>query len=73
MQDDKEQTLIWIGKEVRRYRTLKGMSLFDLEALTDISKKQLLKIEQGKVDFRLITLLKIADALDIEAWKIYKG
>lgn len=63
---EKQQLLKMIGKEVRKLRQGKGLTLFDLEAMTDISKKQLLKIEQGKANLTTYSLYRLVISLEMD-------
>ena len=68
---EKQQLLKKIGKEMRKLRRERGLTLFDLEAMTDISKKQLLKIEQGKANLTTYSLYKLAISLEMDIEKVF--
>jgi len=55
-----------IGKKIAELRNQHNYSLRELALLADIEHHQLVNIEKGRVDMRMSTLLKIANALKIE-------
>lgn len=55
-----------IGKKIAELRNQQNYSLRELALLADIEHHQLVNIEKGRVDMRMSTLLKIANALKIE-------
>ncbi len=57
--------LLKIGKRVKELRLNKGLSQFELNIDSDLSKNQLGRIERGENNFSVVTLLKIAKALDV--------
>lgn len=54
-----------IGKNIMNYRKLKNMSLEELSKRSGVSKSMLSQIEQEKTNPTVITVWKIARALDI--------
>ena len=54
-----------LGKEIRKARIDKDLSQSDLEALTGIAFRHLSAIERGNIDPRWSTVLKLAQALDL--------
>lgn len=53
-----------LGKKWRKYREAVGFSLDDLARLSGVAKSTLSKIENGKGNPSLRTILRVADALD---------
>ena len=53
-----------LGKEVRRLREERNLSLDQLAGRAGISRLTVLHLEQGRASTRLFTLEQIADALD---------
>lgn len=64
--DDQDSLQSKLGQQIRSLRIDRKYSLRKLAIAADMEHHQLIKIEQGRVDVRLSTLKKIADALDIE-------
>ncbi len=63
MKDDK---LLILGQRIRFERLKKGLSQEELAEKTDLSRRAISCIECGVNDAKYTTLLKIADALDID-------
>jgi len=53
----RESFLKKIAIAVKKNRLKKGLTLFDLEIMTELSKRQLIRIEQGKANLQLILYL----------------
>ncbi len=62
--DEKEQ-LIAFGENLRRIRKEKGLSMEALANLAEIELSQIYRIETGKINCKVTTLLRIAKALDV--------
>lgn len=58
--------LIQIGKKIREVRKSKGVSMRQLSALAPIHKSSLSEIENGKMNFHILALKKLADTLGVE-------
>lgn len=54
-----------IGKKVKELRKEKGYSVRKLALLADMEHQQILAIEKGDTDFRLSTLVKLSNALEV--------
>ena len=54
-----------LGKEIRKARIDKDLTQADLERLTGIAFRHLSAIERGDIDPRWTTVLKLAQALDL--------
>ncbi len=55
-----------VGMEVKVARIRKGYSVPQLAKQTGLSEGGLHKLEQGKHDFKILTLKRVADALEIK-------
>ena len=55
-----------VGIEIKVARIRKGFSILQLAKQTGLSKSGLLKLEQGKNDFKILTTKRIADALEMQ-------
>jgi transcriptional regulator with XRE-family HTH domain len=65
-----EELLIKIGNNIKKYREESGISLKILLVKTGIGYSHLVRIELGKVDFRISRLFKLAEGLGIEPKKL---
>lgn len=55
-----------LGQNIVRFRKEKGLSQLDVCALIDMEAPNLSSIENGRQNATSLTLLKIANALDVE-------
>lgn len=62
---EKSEILIAVGKNVRHYRQLKGLSQEDLADLTGLHRTYIGDIERGERNFGITNLVRIAIALAI--------
>ncbi len=60
------------GKHLRQVRKGKGMSMEALSYKADIEYRQLGRIERGEVNTTLISLLRIANALEVDLDQFFK-
>jgi transcriptional regulator with XRE-family HTH domain len=58
--------LILLGKNITKFRKQKGITTKELGFLCDMEKSNLIPIEKGRINATTLTLLKIANALDVE-------
>jgi transcriptional regulator with XRE-family HTH domain len=61
------------GKKIRNLRTSKKLSMQTLANLADIELSQVHRIETGKINPKLITILRLAKALNISVETLFKG
>jgi len=54
-----------IGKKIRTLRIEKGLSQFQLNVDSELSKNQIGRIERGERNVKITTLYKIAKALEV--------
>jgi len=64
--EKKAQVLNGVGNKITLHRSLKGYSIEYLAGKCDMEIEQLTEIEAGKIDVRILNLIKIASQLDIE-------
>ncbi len=62
---DKQQSLKDVGLRIRQIREKRGLSLIDFSALADIDYSNVVRIEKGRTNFTIGTLVKIANALNV--------
>ena len=72
-EDELKQDFILLGKQIRKLRKERNLTLNDLSLKTGIRIKYLQKIENGLVSGILINkhLLKIAIALEIKFFELF--
>ena len=58
--------VVKIGKSVRAKRSKRFMTQEQLASVAGISPRQLVRIERDEVEPRFSTILKLAEALDVE-------
>ena len=59
-----------LGDNIRNYREQQGFTQEKLAELSNISEKHLSKIERGKINIKIDTLVNIADALGTSVDKL---
>ena len=64
---------VLLGKRIQTCRLRKGLTQGRLASIAGISEKHLSKIELGKINCRVDTLIKLADALDTSIGMLLKG
>lgn len=69
---DKESLQILISKRIKQIREEKNISQSDLGAMCNFEKSNMSRIESGRISPSLITLYKIAKALNIEFYELFK-
>ena len=63
----------FFGKKLREFREAKGLSMQDLANMAEIEKSQIARIEIGKRNPRLSTILVIALALEIDPQEFFQS
>lgn len=69
----KDDFLIQVGNNIRQIRKEKDMNLTELGYKCGIEKSNLIPIEKGRINVTLLTLRRIADALDVEVKDFLDG
>jgi transcriptional regulator with XRE-family HTH domain len=64
--------LIKIGRNIKELRKEKGISQVDLAYMCNFEKTNMSRIESGNNNPTIRTLLKIANALDVDLFEILK-
>jgi len=65
MKDDKKEVLEKFGAYVRQIRNDKGITMLEVEVATGISEGSISKIENGKKNPALTTIIKLAKGLSV--------
>lgn len=66
------KNIVALGKRIKQYRVLKGVSQEELSKLTGITQKHISNIEIGLKSPTVSTLERIVQALDIEMFDLFK-
>jgi len=54
------------GANLKKIRLAKGYTLRDVEAASNIDNGAISKIEAGKINITILTIVKLAQALEVE-------
>jgi transcriptional regulator with XRE-family HTH domain len=65
MKDEKKEILEKFGAYVRQVRNDKGLTMLEVEVITGISEGSISKIENGKKNPALTTIIKLAKGLSV--------
>jgi transcriptional regulator with XRE-family HTH domain len=68
----KEQFAVLLGQRIREFRLNKNLSIGQLALESGLDYTQLSRIELGKINTRVYTLLQLSKALDTPLDKILK-
>lgn len=68
--DDKE-FIQSIGKQIRKFRLEQKMTQFDLAVKSEMEENALQRIERGRINPTIKTLLKIVNGLDVDFKKLF--
>ncbi len=63
---EKNETLIRIGLKIREIRESQKLSIQDLADKLDMEYNNVIRIEKGRTNFTIGTLVKIANALEVD-------
>ncbi len=69
---DKQNALTEIGLRIRQLREAKELSLQEFADKLDIEYNNVIRIEKGRTNFTIGTLVKIANALEIPMGGLFK-
>ncbi|RYC51509.1 helix-turn-helix domain-containing protein [Flagellimonas olearia] len=61
-----EKYLKALGKRIKKIRTEKGISTYDLSYESSVSRSQINSIEKGSINTTICTLKSIAEAFDMK-------
>jgi transcriptional regulator with XRE-family HTH domain len=70
---DMEAAIQRFGENVRQARHERGWTQEDLSAKCGLAVVQISRIERGKREIRLTTLIRLLDALDVSAAALFEG
>lgn len=60
------------GKRLREVRTKKQLSQLDLEVSSGLNRTEISKIENGLKNIEFYTIVRLAEALEIELMDLFK-
>lgn len=60
-----------LGEHIRAIRDKRNLSQDKLEALSGVDRAQISRIENGKINVEISTLIKLAEALDAELYEFF--
>jgi HTH-type transcriptional regulator, competence development regulator len=60
-----------LGLRIKQLREAKGLSQLDLELRAGIIRTGISKIENGKKNVEFMTLVKLAEALEVELFELF--
>lgn len=67
-----EEILITLGQNIKDFRGKRGLSQIDLELKCGVSNADISRIENGKKNVELVTIIKISIALEISIIDLFK-
>ena len=65
-----DEAIMNLGRNIRKFRKLKGLTIAQLAYACEIEPKQLYNYEYGKVDTNITNLTLIAEHLGVEAYQL---
>jgi transcriptional regulator with XRE-family HTH domain len=69
---NEQDYLILIGKNITRIRKKRGLTSKELGYQCDMEKSNLIPIEKGRINVSATTLLKIAEALEVDVKEFFE-
>lgn len=66
-----EDFLVFLGKRVRQFRSLRGMTRKNLANEADVSERHLAQLEAGEGNISIVLLRRIATALNVSLFEIF--
>lgn len=68
---EKEQAFLKsVGENIRRTRETKNLTIRHFASIAGMDNSKLAKFEKGRVNFTILTLRSIADALEVPPYKL---
>ncbi len=61
-----KKDVLAFGRRLKALRVEAGLTQLDLELQSGISRTEISKIENGQINISFMTIVKLADALDLE-------
>lgn len=60
------------GQRLREIREQKSLSQLELENLSGLARTEISRIENGQKNIEFRTVVKLAEALEMEVWELFK-
>lgn len=70
VKDPKKEYLLRFGENLKALRATRGLSLRALAALCSVDHSDIAKIEKGEINITLLTVLELANALEVKPKKL---
>ena len=68
-----KKEVLAFGKRLKALRLKAGLTQLDLEVESGISRTEISKIENGQINISIMSIVKLAVALDIELVTFFDG
>jgi transcriptional regulator with XRE-family HTH domain len=68
---DKQEAILDIGRRIRRLREERGRSLHEFAAMVDMEYTNIVRLEKGRTNPTIGTLVKIAAALEVPLRELF--
>ncbi len=65
MEVKSEEILKKFGKHIKKLREKRGLSLREMSYICSIDNSKISKIEQGKINITILTLIELSTALEV--------
>jgi transcriptional regulator with XRE-family HTH domain len=67
-----EKEIHLFGKQIKKIRDEKAMSQLDLEIKSEINRTEISRIENGQKNLEFFTIVRLAFALDVDLFDLFK-
>lgn len=72
MEDRYTYELEKLGEQIKKFRKLKKLTQVDLELLCGIDNGDISRIENGRKNLELYTIVKLAEALEVKLKNLFE-
>lgn len=67
----KKDVLTLFGKQLNYHRTKRGLSYRKLAQLCDVDHSKISKIEKGKINIQLLTIIELSKGLNVHPRELF--
>ena len=71
LMENPESNAIILGRNLKRLRKERKLTLLDLEVATGINNGEISKLERGLKNVELVTITKLAEALEVDVYEFF--